>query len=178
MDALDHADGPRSQGGHAASRPALMIPPCMTAMKLDRSSSRVMSPSTSPSTTSRSASLPVSSVPSSCSRPISSAPILVAPRMVSSGEKPTFFTKKLSSLAYPPCGLHAMPKSPPPVATRPPPLRTLRALSEPASRIALCPSTSSCAQPNSPTQQQYSYNTESVPRACPVPGASPNTHRP
>ncbi len=52
-------------GAVCAIRPALMMPPCITAMKRGRSSSIAMSASTSPSTTSTSASLPGSSVPNS-----------------------------------------------------------------------------------------------------------------
>ena len=81
------------------SRPDLIHPPWITASKWPRSSSRETSARTSPCTTSRSASLPTSTVPISLWRPMISAPIRVAETRASMGVKPTSFTKKLISLA-------------------------------------------------------------------------------
>ena len=71
-----------------------------------------MSASTSPSTTSTSPSLPDSSVPISLACPIISAPVLVAYRIVSSGVKPTYFTKNLQPLLAPRLGYHELPRKP------------------------------------------------------------------
>src|SRR5262249_34488046 len=69
--------------------PALTPPPCITAIRLARSSRSEMSARTSPSTTSRSASLPGVTLPNSSPRPMISAPVFVAQVIVSSGLKPT-----------------------------------------------------------------------------------------
>ena len=72
--------GPTGQGRAASvmRRPALITPPCITARNRERSSRIAMSASTSPSTIRISASLPGSTVPNSCPRPMISAPVLVA----------------------------------------------------------------------------------------------------
>src|SRR5213075_699479 len=97
-DVVDVREQQQQRGDHAR-RPALTMPPCRTAMNRLRSSRRLMFLIGSPSTTSTSASLPGWSVPSSLSRPRISAPVFVAQRRVSVGEKPISFTKKVSSLA-------------------------------------------------------------------------------
>src|SRR5688500_9768725 len=77
--------------GHGRSR-STGLPRAMTCRKRRRSLSKRMSVSGSPSTTSRSALLPTSSVPSSFSMRIAHAPFFVQHVIASSGDKPSSFT--------------------------------------------------------------------------------------